>query len=442
MVCNHPIIVIGAGAAGLLAAGRAAELGADVLLLEKMARPGLKILITGNGRCNLTNIRDRDSFMAQFGPNGRFLDYAFQQFFRDDLLTFLRRYGIETKVKMAGKVYPVSENARDIVRAFQRYLNDYGVTLRLGVGVTGLRIENGRVCGVSTPEGNIEASVVVLAAGGSSHPQTGSTGDGYTMAAQIGHTIVRLRPGLVPLVATLAEPHGPVLSGTLRDVRVTAFRCPSQMIDLSKIPDQDTGRGIAGGPPQRPVIESRRGDAAIVPFGVSGPVIWEISLAVIDALEDGPVSLSIDLRPDIDSLSLQAEFLSAFNRPENPTFQNIVQAFLPRRIVNSFISLADYPPDQPADRLSVEERLRCVKLIKSLRFDIHSAHSMATAMVTAGGVALNEIDPLTMQSRLVRGLYLCGEILDLDAGTGGYNLQAAFSTGFIAGQSAFYAIAR
>lgn len=364
----------------MMAAGRAAELGAGVLLFEKMERPGKKLLISGNGHCNLSNSRDIDSFIAQFGPNGCFLSNAFKRFFRDDLLALLRRYGVECKIKPSGKIYPISENARDIVRAFQRYLADGKVNLQFNAGVTGVLVENGRVTGVSTAAGNLPASAVILAAGGSSHPQTGSTGDGFDIAAALGHAIVRTRPGLVPLVVADIEKVQSMQCASLRNVRVTAFQCSSEQIDVSMVPRADVGRGIAGDGPELPVIESRTGNASIVYFGLSGTVILEISLAVVDALQNGPVSLSIDLVSD----------------------RNI-------------------------DRLNP---------LKSLRFDIKGPHSMSTAIVTAGGISLKEINPLTMESKLVGGLYFCGEVMDVDAGTGGYNLQAAFSTGYLAGESA------
>jgi predicted flavoprotein YhiN len=436
MDCNHPIIVIGAGAAGLMAAGRAAELGANVLLLEKMERPGKKILITGNGHCNLTNTRDMDGFMAQFGPNGRFLSSAFEQFFRDDLLTLLRRYKIECNVKMDGKIFPVTHNARDIVRFFQHYIDDGKVTMRLGVNVTGVFVENGRVSGVSTTAGNLPASAVIIATGGSSHPQTGSTGDGFLIAAELGHTIVRLRPGLVPLITKDVEQTRPLQVGNLQGVRVTAFQCESEKIDPSLIPDINVGRGIAGEFLKPPIIESRTGDAVIVHFGLSGPLIWEMSLSIIDALENGPVSVLIDLLPEINYATLRTELLSSFSRPGNLTLQNILKTLLPRKLVDPLIFMTGVPPDILANRLTVGECERLLNLIKSLRFDIKSAYSMSTAMVTAGGVSLKEIHPSTMASRLLEGLYFCGEIMDIDAGTGGYNLQAAFSTGYVAGESA------
>ena len=436
MAGNYQIIVIGAGAAGMMAAGRAAELGANVLLFEKMERPGKKILITGNGRCNLSNSRDMDSFIAQFGPNGRFLYSAFNRFFRDDLLALLRRYGIECKTEPDGKVYPTTDNAGDIVRAFERYMADGKVTVRFGVSVTGVSVENGRVSGVHTTAGNLPASVVIIAAGGSSHPQTGSAGDGFNIAAALGHTIVRLRPGLVPLVATDIEQAKQMQGASLRNVRITAFQCPSGKIDLSLVPEVDVGRGIAGKRPKLPIIESRTGDAIIAHFGLSGPIILEMSLAIVDALENGPVSVSIDLVPDRDNDTLRTELQRAFDRHSKRTYQKIIKDFLPQKLVEPFVSMTGVPPDKLGNQITLEERESLLHLLKSLRFDIKGAYSTSTAMVTAGGISLKEINPRTMASQLVEGLYFCGEVMDVDAGTGGFNLQAAFSTGYVAGESA------
>jgi len=436
IVTDKEVIIVGAGAAGMIAAGRAAESGAKVLLLEKMDRPGQKILISGNGRCNLSNSQELDSFVAQFGGNGRFLYSAFNRFFRDDLLALLERYGAACRTGPNGKIYPVSDNARDVVHALQLYLADGKVTVQYGVNVTGVTIKNGRVSAVQTAGGDIPASAVIIAAGGSSHPQTGSDGSGYRIAAALGHTIVKLRPGLVPLVVTDTKKAKQMQGASLRHVRVTAFQCPAGKIDISLIPNTDIGRRISGKRPKLPVIESRTGDAIITHFGLSGPVILEMSLAIVDALENGPVSVSIDLIPDKDKAALKAALQQAFDKRSNQICQNAIRKFVPKKLVDPFLDMSGVPPDKLSNQINAAERESLVNLMKSLRFDIKGAYSMSTAMVTAGGVSLKEVDPRTMASRLAEGLYLCGEILDLDAGTGGFNLQAAFSTGYVAGESA------
>ncbi len=420
----------------MLAAGRAAEMGVRVLLLEKMERPGKKLLITGNGRCNLSNNRDMDSFIVQFGPNGRFLYNSFNRFFRDDLLALLNRYGIECKTEPDGKIYPVTDNARDVVRVFERYMAEGKVTVRFGVSVTGVMVENGTVSGVYTTAGNLPASAVIIATGGSSHPQTGSTGDGFRMAAALGHEIIKLRPGLVPLVVTNIEQARQMQGASLRNVRATAFQSPCGEIDLSLVPRVDVGRGIAGKRPKSPIIESRTGDAIITHFGLSGPIILEMSLSIVDTLENGPVSISIDLVPGKDVDVLRTELQQTFDSHSKRTYQKIIKDFIPQKLVEPFVCMTGVPPDKKGNQITLEEREFLLTALKSLRFDIKGAHSLSTAMVTAGGVSLKEINPRTMESQLVKGLYFCGEIMDVDAGTGGYNLQAAFSTGYVAGESA------
>lgn len=436
MISNKQIIVIGAGVGGMMAAGRAAELGAHVLLLEKMERPGKKILVSGNGGCNLTNSRDLNSFIAQFGDNGSFLNNAFNRFFRDELLAFLHRHGIETKTEPNGKIYPASDNARDIVRLLKRYLDDGNVKLETGVAVSSILTENGRVVGVQTTEGQIPASAVILAAGGSAHPETGSNGDGFRVAAQLGHAIVPLRPALVPLVATQFEPGTPISSASLREVTLTAFQCTADKIDPSLIPEMNVGRGIPGKRPIPPVIESRTGDAIITHFGLSGPIVLEMSLSIVDSLPNGPVSVSFDLKPGFGESELRAELQRTFDLQGKRTYKDILHRLLPHKLVEPFVTLTSVSPERLGGEVASEERERLLRLMKSLRFDIKGPYSMATAMVTAGGVSLSEIDSRSMSSTLVTGLYFCGEVMDLDAGTGGYNLQAAFSTGYVAGESA------
>jgi hypothetical protein len=437
---NWDVIIIGAGAAGMMAAGRAAEAGAKVLLLEQMDRPGKKILISGNGRCNLSNSRDLDSFIIQYGQNGRFLYSAFSRFFREELLALTQRYGTPCRTGPTGKVYPVSDNARDVVRALTRYMDNGNVTVRYGVKVTGITQEDGRVSGVAAADGNITAPAVIIAAGGSSHRHTGSDGNGYKLAASLGHTIVRLRPGLVPLVVTDVEKAKQMQGASLRNVRVTAFQCPAGNIDVSLVPRADIGPRIPGKRPKPPVIESRTGDAIITHFGLSGPVVLEMSLAIVDALENGPVGVSIDLVPDSDCDTLRVELQQAFEKYSKRTCRNILREYLPPKMVEPAAGMTGLPLEKLGSQVIHAERESLLNTLKSLRFDIQGAHSMETAMVTAGGVSLKEIDPRTMASRLVEGLYFCGEVMDVDAGTGGYNLQAAFSTGYVAGESAAHMI--
>jgi predicted flavoprotein YhiN len=430
------VVVIGAGAAGMMAAGRAAERGAEVILLEKTERPGKKILISGNGRCNLSNTCDLESFIRQYGPNGSFLSDVFHRFFREELISFLRRYGVETVVKYGNKIYPASQNAREIVRVFVNYLEDNHVVIKYNTAVNHILVTDNKVVGVQTITDMHPCDAVILATGGASHPQTGSTGDGYRIARELGHTIIPLRPGLVPLVVAETELAKSMMGSSLHNVRLTAFQQRSDAIDFGLGPSRDIGRGIKGPKPHFPVIESRLGDLMITHFGLSGPIALEMSLAIIDALENGPVGVSIDLKPEISKQELISRLQQQFRLHGKRTYQTIMQSFLSHKMIEPFVALSGIPGDKTANRINSLEADRIAALLKSLRFNITGPYSMSTAMVTAGGLALNEIDSQTMASKLVKGLYLCGEVLDIDANTGGYNLQAAFSTGWVAGEEA------
>jgi hypothetical protein len=430
------IVIVGAGAGGMLAAGRAAEMGADVLLLERTNRPGNKLLLAGNRRCNLTNAKDLEDFVAMYGPNGRFLFSAFGSFFRDDLLAFLERYGVETKTEPDGRVFPASNRAEDVVNALQRYLEDGGVRLRTGARVTSIQIAKGCVAGVEIDKEVVPATAVILATGGASYPETGSSGDGYRLAAEVGHKIVKLRPALVPLIVREMDLAKSMQGIALKNVRLTAYQCEADRIDQFLTLKADYGRGLGGRKPPRPVIESRTGEMMITHFGIGGPVTLLMSLAVVDALERGPVSVSIDLFPTLDDRHLQQRLQSEFDRHGNRFLHHLLDGLLPHKLVDPFLETTGLPPDRLGHQMTAAERERLTRLLKSLRFNIKAPLPIASATVTAGGSSLNEIDPKTMASRLVKGLYFCGEVMDLDADTGGYNLQAAFSTGWVAGEAA------
>lgn len=429
------IIVGGAGASGMMAAGRAAEMGAEVWLLEKTDSPGKKILLSGKSRCNLTNAKDLEHFIAMYGENGRFLHRAFNRYFREDLLFFLGGYGVETKAERGGRIFPVSDDARDVLMALTRYISDWGVKIKTRVGVAGIITANGRLTGVETNQGAFSASAVILATGGATYPATGSSGDGYKMAAALGHTVTTLRPALVPLVVDNRELAKSMQGVSLRNVRLTAFQCPAENIDPSLTPDEDTGRGLAK-KPIPPVIESRMGEMMMTHFGIGGPVTLLMSLAVVDALARGPVSVSIDLKPALTREQLRLRLQRDFDSFSKRSYQRILRGLLPGKMVAPFVVMTQVPPDKPAHQITAAERERLLDLLKSLRFNILRPLPMATAIVTAGGVSLKEVDPRTMASRLISGLYFCGEVLDIDADTGGYNLQAAFSTGHLAGEQA------
>jgi predicted flavoprotein YhiN len=436
------VIVVGAGAGGMLAAGRAAETGASVLLLEKTNRPANKLLLTGNRRGNLTNAKELDDFIAMYGPNGRFLYSSFGRFFRDDLMALLGRYGVEAKTEPDGRVFPASNRAEDVVNALQRYMDNCGVRLRTNAKVTSIQIAKQRVTGVQIDKELVPAAAVVLATGGASYPETGSSGDGYRLASEVGHTLIGLRPALVPLIFREIDLAKSMQGVTLRNVRLTACQCEADLIDPFLTLAADYGRGIGGRKPPRPVIESRTGEMMMTHFGISGPIALLMSLAVVDALEHGPVSVSIDLFPKLDHGQLQQRLQGDFDRYGNRSLRHLLDGLLPHKLVDPLLQITGIPPDRLGHQITAGERERLAGLLKSLRFNIKGPLPISAATVTAGGASLDEIDPKTMESRVVKGLYFCGEVMDLDADTGGYNLQAAFSTGYVAGEEAARAVLR
>jgi hypothetical protein len=433
---SKKVIVIGGGAAGMIAAGRAAQKGASVTLLEKMERPAKKVLVSGNTRCNLTNTLGIEGFVAMYGGNGKFLYPAFTRFFREELLALLARYGVGTLVEPGGRVFPASGQAADVVRALQQYLAENGGNLVTGTRVAEIEIIEDCAAAVKTAEKIYPADAVVLATGGSSYPQTGSSGDGYRMAAAIGHTIVKPRPALVPLVVEETEKAVGLQGISLQDIRLTSFACPASEIDMLCIPGHECGRGTGGRRPRPPIIESRSGALVFTHYGVSGPAVLLMSLAVAETLESGPASLSIDLLPATGHKQLAGEIQSAFDKHGGRFIQNILEELVPGRVAATVLDNAGVNPEIKAGHVSAHQREAISRTLKDLRLNIQKTRPLAEAMVTAGGVSLAGVDPRTMQSKLVRGLYFCGEVLDIDADTGGFNLQAAFSTGWLAGESA------
>ena len=420
---EHQVIVVGGGAAGLMAAGQAAELGADTLLLEKMDRPGRKLYITGQGRCNLTNVAPLSEFITHFGPNGRFLRQAFSRFFTSELVAFFEGLGVRTVTERGGRVFPASGRAHDVVDALIWWVSKRGATLRTRSPVEGLLVEGGRVVGVQVARAssqktstgllraNVRADAVIVATGGASYPATGSTGDGYRLAESVGHTIVPIRPALVPLET--AGDVAPRLQGlSLRNVTVRVWVNGKKRAEIF-------------------------GEMLFTHFGLSGPIILSLSRQVVDALRLGQdVTLSIDLKPALDEHTLDARLLRDLDAHGKQQFDTLLRGLLPRKLIPVCMDLTSISPDKVGHQITAQERKRLQTWLKDFRLEVTGYRPFTEAIVTAGGVDTREVDPRTMASRLVEGLYFAGELLDVDADTGGYNLQAAFSTGWIAGRSA------
>jgi predicted Rossmann fold flavoprotein len=406
------VIVIGAGAAGLMAAGQAAELGAETLLLEKMNRPGRKLGIAGKGRCNLTNVAPVSEFVAHFAANGAFLRQAFSQFFTSELVAFFETKAVRTVTERGGGVFPASGRAQDVVDALVRWVRERGVTLQTRSPVEQLVVEGGRVVGVQVSRRRVyHGDAVIVATGGASYPTTGSTGDGYLLANLVGHTIVPIRPALVPL-ETAGDIAANLQGLSLRNVTV---------------------RVLVNGKKRAEAF----GEMLFTHFGLSGPIILSLSRHVVDSLRLGrKVMLSIDLQPALDERELDARLLRDLGAHGKRQFHAVLKGLLPRKLIPVCADLTGIPPDRMAHQMTTQERKRLRMWLKEFRLEVTGYRPLAEAIVTAGGVDTREVDPRTMASRLMEGLYLTGEVLDLDADTGGYNLQAAFSTGWVAGRSA------
>lgn len=409
---HFDIIVIGAGPAGLMAAGQAAEAGANVLLLEKMSQPGRKLRITGKGRCNITNDAPIREFVKHFGRNGKFLRQGFARFFSADLLAFLAGLGVQTVTERGGRVFPASEDADDVADRLVRWVQRAGVTLTTGEPAASLIMDGERVAGVNTGSGqSFGADAVIITTGGASYPGTGSTGDGYALAEAAGHTVVPVRPALVPL-RTAGSVAKRLQGLSLRNVDVSLW------VD---------GKKQAG----------EFGEMLFTHFGVSGPVILTLSGEVVDLMRSGKtVSLSIDLKPALDFPTLDARLLRELDAHGKQQFGTILKSLLPRLLIPVCIDEVGIPEDKPAHQINSEERRRLLHWLKDFRLEVTAYLPLKAAIVTAGGVALDEVESRTMASKLAGGLYFAGEVLDLNADTGGYNLQAAFTTGWLAGRSA------
>ena len=401
------MIVIGGGPAGMMAAGSAGRRGRAVTLVEKNERLGKKLLITGKGRCNVTNITDLDGLIANIPVNGKFLYSAFTQFSNQDLLALLQRLGLKTKVERGGRVFPASDRSMDVVRALEKYLNENRVRVIQGE-VTKVLVDAGAVSGVKLKNGDIlPAAKVIIATGGCSYPLTGSTGDGYRLAAEHGHTITPLQPALVPLEVREDWIHE--LQGlTLKNVAIKLF--------------SHEGRRVY----------SAFGEMLFTHFGVSGPIILSASTHLRPAT---PYRLLIDLKPALTPEQLDARLQRDFQKYAKKIFANALDDLLPRKLIPIVVRLSAIPPEKQVSHITKEERGGLVTLLKGLALEITDLRPLSEAIVTAGGVSVKEIKPSTMESKLVQGLFFAGEVIDANAYTGGYNLQIAFSTGYVAGSS-------
>ncbi len=417
------VVVVGGGAAGLMAAGQAAAAGALVLLLERTARLGAKLRITGKGRCNLTNTSPLEEFLEHFAfldqdPSSRsFLRNAFARFFAPELIAFFEELGVPTVVERGGRVFPASEDAHQVAEALVRFVRSQGVEIRLRSRVVRLIQEDNRLCGVALEQGeSIPAGAVIIATGGASYPKTGSTGDGYRLAQEAGHRIIPIRPALVPLIIAGPEPKA-MMGLSLRNVEVRLL-----------LDGQEFARDW--------------GEMLFTHYGVSGPIILTLSGPAVARLGQGQLEMSINLKPALTPEELDARLRRDLDRYGKRIFRNLLKELLPHKMIDVVIARSGIPPDKPGHQITGAERQRLRDLLQDFRLTIIGHRPLEEAIITAGGVDTREIDPRTMASRLVRGLYFAGEVLNVQADTGGYNLQAAFSTGYVAGRSAAQFVAQ
>jgi predicted Rossmann fold flavoprotein len=410
-VSGKKVIVIGGGASGLMAAGQAAIKGAEVLILEKMKRPARKLRITGKGRCNLTNNAEKKEFLSHFRAGSRFLNQAFARFFSNELITFLEQLGVNVELERGGRYFPKDNRAEDVVDAMVQWVKSLGVKIYTDSPVKKLFIGDGGINGVKTANRTYRTDAVILATGGKSYPATGSSGDGYEITKDCGHTIISPRPSLVPVTTKggIAEK----LQGlSLKNISVRLY------IDSRKKSEEF-------------------GEMLFTHYGLSGPVILSLSRLIVDALhEKRNIQIAIDLKPALDDKKLNNRLLRDFKEHGKKKFKTILNYLLPRKLIPVCISLTNIDPEKTGNHITSDERKRLRLWLKDFIFDINGHRGFNEAIITAGGVSTKEINPLTMESKIIKNLYFAGEIIDIDADTGGYNLQAAFSTGFIAGQSA------
>lgn len=403
------VIVVGAGPAGMMAAIKAAENGADVLVLEKMKQPGKKMLITGKGRCNITNTAEIPELIKNIPGNGKFLNSCIRAFDNADVQYFFNELDVPTKVERGGRVFPVSDRAADAVNAMVVRLHELGVKLCVESRVSDIIVENDRAVGVKTDSGKVfSGDVVILATGGASYPGTGSTGDGYVMAKAIGHEVTPLLPSLVPL--ELEEEWVSELQGlSLRNVRVALMADEKKVTDLF-------------------------GEMLFTHYGASGPVVLSLSRDVARLLAEGRfVELMIDLKPALSFEQLDNRIVRDLEKYQRKEMKNAMKDLLPGRLIMPVLDGAYIAPDRMANSVTRAERHRLVNVLKGLIVTVTKTRPISEAIVTAGGVSVKEINPKTMESRLIKKLYFAGEVVDVDAFTGGYNLQAAFSMGAAAG---------
>ena len=418
------VVIIGGGPAGMIAGITAAKEGNKVIILEKMNTLGRKLLITGKGRCNITSSLDISEFINNVPGNGKFLYSVFQKYTNKDILKLLNENGVATKVERGNRVFPVSDKSQDVLNALIKELNKNKVKIITKARVYEICTENRKIVSVKyidecNNETKLRADKVILATGGKSYPLTGSTGDGYEMAKKLGHTITKIMPSLVPL------------------------ECRNEDLELCKsmqgLSLKNVGMKLVNLQNGKIIYEDF-GELLFTHFGVSGPTILSSSAHLLryknidNLLKSGQVKLQIDLKPALDFEKLNARVLRDFEKEKNKLFKNSLDELLPKKLIKPIIKLSKINPDKQVNSITKKEREELIELIKNFTITIAGFRPIEEAIITSGGVDIKEINPKTMESKIIKNLYFAGEIIDVDAYTGGFNLQIAYSTGYVAGK--------
>ncbi|TCO79789.1 BaiN/RdsA family NAD(P)/FAD-dependent oxidoreductase [Marinisporobacter balticus] len=404
------IVVIGGGAAGMVAAGTAAKRGEHVILLEKNDTLGKKIYITGKGRCNLTNNKDIEELLNHVTRNKNFLYSAFYSFTNDDVINLMHEYGTPTKVERGDRVFPQSDKSSDVIKALKKFMLSHGVDIKLNAEVKEILIQNNEIKGVSLSDQTIiSCKKVIIATGGMSYYTTGSTGDGYKFAKKLGHSIIPLRPGLVPLETE--EAWVKELQGlSLRNISLKAIYKNKE-------------------------IHTEFGEMIFTHYGVSGPVVLSMSNYINDYLKKGKIRVLLNLKPALDEDKLDQRIIRDFEKYSKKQFKNSLQDLLPSKLIPVIIGLSGIPENKYVNQITKDERKKLINLLTNLPMTISKMRPINEAIITSGGINVKEINPSTMESKKINGIYFAGEVVDIDALTGGYNLQIAFSTGYLAGMN-------
>jgi len=408
---KYDLAVIGAGPAGMMAALRASECGARVIILEKNASPGVKLLMTGKERCNITNSEtDARKFVEVFGKNGKFLLNALHRFGVEETLDFFHKNNVKTKIERGNRVFPESDRARDVQEVFLRLMKKNGVAICTGCRVKKIVHSEGEIEKIILDKGEVRAANYLICTGGCSYPRTGSTGEGYKWAKEMGHTIIEPEPALTPVL--VKEKWVGDLEGlSLKNVNISVYQKNKKKDD-------------------------RFGEALFTFNGLSGPVVLDMSKSIGKLLSGGRTEIVIDFKPALDPGVLDKRILRDLEENKNRAIKNILTYLLPKKLIPVVLGLLKIDPDKKAHSITKEERRNLRMLLKEFRLTVKGLLGFSKAIITTGGVNLKEVDPKTMRSKIINNLYFAGEVLDLDGPTGGYNLQVCWSTGYLAGESA------